>query len=241
MARRSEKEILTTELIRASVARFLILASHSEQYLEKTDMTETAKKTLNKMSDIADSLRPISDKKVRWLRDMHIGMSIDNICDFYESFCDGKITSPGLATKVLSHWQFIFRSPLADWKLKMLSEITPEHIVALGGPKKAAMINVGRAFDYGKGEIGSEEVPTRIQEIYKKYNDKEERKKLPGLMVGADASLTHRSFIEEPTWRFLIGYCLDKLMEIPISDSVKLLNQIGELKRQQEAIKQPDC
>lgn len=220
---------LTLELIRSSIAQMLLLARRCEQHICQENPSSEAIKAMKKMRRISDLLQPISKKEEKWLREMQIGMSIDVVYELYKKFQKGKIEQPVLEVDISKHW-VIHRMPLTNNKLSKLSNVTVEDIRACGGPKEMAMIRVGQVFEYCKGFVGGEEVPSQVREIYNKY--KRDTHKLVGTVIGADPSWSHRSFTDEVTRGSLLCYYFRDLMGLPTNETVRLANHIGDLVRE---------
>lgn len=234
MARKEENKPvpLTPYDVRTAVAQMLMLAIRCERYIGKPEKSPQGEGALNKIERIAKTyLEPLSRRKKSWPRDMRIGMCIDTFSDFYKNFQETEPTKKNLAAKISSFWNLIDDKPLTEGQLRILSNVTSS-----GAPKKTAMINVGKVFGCRKveeeefeGKKGErvEEVPSQVWEIYRRY--KKDRPKMAGQVLRVEEGITHRSFKEEPTWRFLIGYCFQNIMGISAKDASPLLNHIGDL------------
>ena len=225
--RKTKSVPLAINDVRTAIARMLVLAKTCERYLDSSKKSPYGKRALKKMERIAKELAPLSGKQAKWIDNMHVGAFVDNVCGLYKNFHEKNLSMEELISELSRYWHLLFNSPPGAHHLKTLSCITRKEASGrkeIRGHKEAAVINVAEVLGFD---------PSHVWKICRRY--KEDAGKMVGRVLGIEEGFFHHSFTEEPTWRFLFGYYLEKLMGIPVKDSCHLQNHIGDLIAKQKA------
>lgn len=211
--------------IHSAIARILVLASNCERYLSRPDLSEKTKKVLNKMKRVADEAQRSVYDPGSWITQMNTGYFVEQLCRLYEQMHNGKLNKDQLGPEISRLWSVIYCTPLKEKHLKKFTNITTKE---LGGPKSTAVIKAAEVIGYSESQIWN------MLKLHKR-----DLHKMAGRIPGTEADINHVSLREEPAWRFLLAYYLNNLMGISINDTVRLLNQIGDLLAKQSRCDKP--